>query len=282
MLSLDACYAKCRSVALSHYENFPVGSILMPKKHRKHVYALYAFMRVADDVADTPGRFPEEKLALLQDMRNSLVHGSDDPIIRAVRQTLEVNAMSPSQLERLLDAFEFDAKAGVSLDSYDDLRWYTARSAEPVGELILALFGYRDETRIGLSNEITSALQLLNFVQDLREDLGNGRSYLPKSDYVRCDIPSGDVLQHPNLRTLLAFETDRVESMLNSGKALPELVKGRLRFELRAIILAAQALVKKMRTSNWVYASDSRPVLRLSGRDKLAVLLKALFGGAIT
>jgi phytoene synthase len=279
MLSLDACYDRCRSIALSHYENFPVGSILLPRKLRPHVFALYAFMRTADDIADDPARQSADKLAELAEIRKALAQGSDDPIIRATRHTLETRELSSAPLERLLDAFEFDARGEVCFQTYADLRWYTARSAEPVGQLILALFGYSSPALVQLSNEITSALQLLNFLQDIREDLAAGRSYIPLEDMQRYGIEGPDkLLGHPRAPELLGFEADRVETMLHSGFELPELVTGRLRYELRAVIQGALAVLAKMRASGWRYVSDLSDKPKLHSADKIRILLLALAG----
>lgn len=282
MLSLQACYDRCRSIALSHYENFPVGSILLPGKIRRDVFALYAFMRTADDIADDPSRPAAEKLEKLGQIRRSLVEGSDNPIIRATRHTLEVQRLSSDPLERLLDAFEFDARGEVHFKTYEDLRWYTSRSAEPVGQLVLALFGYTDPALLRLSNEITSGLQLLNFLQDVREDLAAGRSYLPLEDMQRFGIAGPvELLSHSRTAELMAYEADRVETMLRSGCDLPELISGRLRYELRAVMLGALAVLRKMRNSRWSYLSDKSDISdtpKLSSIEKIGVFARALLG----
>ena len=185
--TLPEAYEHCRKIALGHYENFPVGSILIPKKLRPHFFALYAFMRTADDFADLPHRSKEERLVLLADWRrqlDELVAGkeTENPIFLALCNTISECKLSVEPLYRLLEAFEFDAGGEVHFETFEDLRWYTSRSADPVGALVLSLFGYRDQKLIRLSNEICSGLQLLNFIQDIREDIANSRYYYPKED----------------------------------------------------------------------------------------------------
>jgi phytoene/squalene synthetase len=143
-----------------------------------------------------------------------------------------------------------------------DQRWYTARSAEPVGELVLALFGYRDLERIGWSNEICSALQILNFVQDVKEDLTNGRCYFPREDRWRTGIlVESDLIAKPDaLKKLMLFETKRAEEMLALGAPLAESVRGRLKFELRAVIISARMLVAKIAASGG-NTYEKRPTL---------------------
>ncbi len=246
-------YAECRTIALGHYENFPVGSVLVPKTVRPYFYALYAFMRTADDYADLPHRSRAERLALLAHWREELdkvFSGIDtsEPVFIALADTIEKFHFPKALFERLLEAFEYDAKGNVHFETIADLRWYTSRSADPVGELILGLFGYNDDERIRLSNEICSGLQLLNFIQDLNEDLSNNRCYFPAEDCLKYGIIlKPEMAATDSLRKLVLFETDRAEEMIRSGAHLSESVSGRLRFELRAITRGARKMITKIR-----------------------------------
>jgi squalene synthase HpnC len=287
-ITLDAAYAECREVA-QHYENFPVGSLLVPKKMRKHFFALYAFMRTADDFADggttTPLPPPSKGGGVLQledwrfQLQQILAGGeATNPIFLALRNTITECNLPGEPLERLLEAFEFDARGGVQFETFEDLRWYTSRSADPVGELVLALFGYHDKKLIRLSDDICTALQLLNFIQDIKEDLGNGRFYYPKDDWRMFNLEQvNDAGETPALRQRLnllsLFELDRVETLLDRGAGLPELVSGRLRLELRAIIRSARKLIVKIRKIDGnTYLT--RPTL--SKRERLGVLLQSV------
>ena len=279
-ISLEAAYAECERVA-RHYENFPVGSMLVPKKMRKHFYALYSFMRTADDFADTRGS--TEGIKLLEDWRYQLQQvlsseRAEHPIFIALRNTISECHLAGEPLLLLLEAFEFDARGKVQFDTFDDLRWYTSRSADPVGELVLALFSYHDEKLIRLSNEICTALQLLNFIQDIREDLANNRYYYPKDDWLLFGLDQTKqieskplLLQRLNLLSL--FELERVESLLERGAPLINQVSGRLRLELRAIVKSARKLAKKIRKLEGnTYLT--RPTL--SKGERLVVLLQSV------
>jgi squalene synthase HpnC len=251
--SLDEAYKYCSQITLAHYENFPVGSILLPNTIRHHFYALYAFMRTADDFADLPHRPKEERLELLADWRRQLdeeIRGkeTENLIFLALRNTIAECKLQTAPLYRLLEAFEFDAQGEVRFETFEDLRWYTSRSADPVGELVLALFGYRDNERIKLSNEICSALQLLNFIQDIKEDIENQSYYYPREDCAIFGIEIGRATINSDKLSLVSlFELERVEALLDRGSHLSESVSGRLRYELRAIVRTARKMIKKIK-----------------------------------
>jgi hydroxysqualene synthase len=276
--SLTEAYDRCRKIATGHYENFPVGSVLIPSKLRKHFFALYAFMRTADDFADLPHRSSDDRLKLLADWRVKL-HSiyqdeqPNDPIFLALQDTVRKFNLVIQPFDLLLDAFEFDARGNVCFETYDDLHWYTKRSAEPVGQLVLALFGYRDEERIGRSNDICTALQLINFLQDVKEDLANNRFYFPREDFAQFGIARGeDIANSRRSWELMLYECDRIEKMLGSGAILSERVNGRLRLELRAVLSGARMMLGKIRAMNG-NTIDARP--KLSSFEMLQMLLSA-------
>jgi hydroxysqualene synthase len=250
---LRSAYDQCKRIALGHYENFPVGSLLIPKSLRPHFFALYAFMRTADDFADLPHRSAGERLQELHEWRLNLREiyegaRADHPIFIALQNTVRKFKLDPSLFHRLLDAFEFDARGNVQFETFDDLHWYTKRSAEPVGELVLALFGYRDTERIEASNRICTALQLINFMQDAKDDLANGRCYFPLEDLRRFGIArASDIAESDSASQLVAFECDRIQRLLDEGIILPRMLRGRLRLEIKAILAGADLMLSKIR-----------------------------------
>jgi squalene synthase HpnC len=272
-------YAHCRRIALGHYENFPVGSVLIPRQLRPHFFALYAFMRTADDFADLPHRPSAERIELLANWRKNLResfegHVPADLTFLALQHTASKFKLDLQPFELLLDAFEFDARGEVHFETFNDLHWYTQRSAEPVGQLVLALFGYKDAERIGWSNNICTALQLLNFIQDAKEDLEQGRCYFPSEDYSQFGIQSpAEIASLQNARQLMLLECNRVEQFLEIGAPLSESVQGRLKYELRAVLLGARGMLTKIRAAG----GDTihvRP--KLSGSERRGILFKAL------
>ncbi len=275
--ALDNAYAECRRVALGHYENFPVGSILIPRNLRKHFFALYAFMRSADDFADLPYRSGSERLRLLQGWRAKL-HSIDDktpdnPIFLALRDTIQKFDLPRAPFELLLDAFEFDAHSEVRFETYENLHWYTKRSAEPVGELVLALYGYRDAERTQWSNDICTALQLLNFLQDAKEDLSAGRYYFPREVFQRFGMTdAAEIISSEQAGELVLHECGRIEQLLLDGLPLVESVNGRLKLELRAVVSGAKRMLGKIRAMNG-RTIDMRP--KLSTFEKRRILFDA-------
>ncbi|MEI8133831.1 MAG: squalene synthase HpnC [bacterium] len=277
--SIDKAYAVCKKIALGHYENFPVGSFLLPRRLRNHFYALYAFMRTADDYADMPERRANEKQALLKYWRSQLdlICGggeSHEPVFIALKNSIQSMNLPVSPLYRLLEAFEFDATGQVKFNTFEELRWYTHRSANPVGELVLALFGENSEANVRLSDDICTALQLLNFIQDIREDLSIERFYYPTQDFAQTGIFQLSSDTDPKLLSNVALnELDRVESLLNLGSPLTESVRGRLRYELRAIVRSARKMIAKIRATGGDTFSQ-RP--NLSKSEHFLTLIQAL------
>lgn len=279
---LEESYAHCRRIALRHYENFPVGSALIPRELRPHFFALYAFMRSADDIADLPGKSPDQKVAELEAYRthlDAIFKGEDlgqAPLLfHALADTVRRRSLGRAPFDRLLDAFEFDARGDVRFHTIDGLYWYCDRSANPVGELVLALFGYTDTLRISLSNNICTGLQLLNFCQDIREDLSNDRYYFPLTELRTLGIHhEQELLQPDQARAAVLQLLTHVERLFESGAPLAESVGGRLRYELRAIVHAARAMTRKIRKLNG-NTMLQRP--KLSKLEHVAILLRSLF-----
>ncbi len=265
-VNLSEAYNECRKIALGHNENFPVGSMLLPRAVREHFFALYAFMRSADDFADFPHRLKEERLELLADWRSQLRsifrnETPSNPIFLAIKDTVQKFDLSIDPFDRLLDAFEFDARGNVRFETYDDLHWYTQRSAEPVGELVLALFGYRDEERIRMSNDICTALQLINFLQDVQDDLSNDRCYFPLDDCRLFGIGGiEEIPNSPSREGLILYECNRIHQLLDAGSLLPESVSGRLKLELRAVLSGGRLMLAKVRSMKGMVLEE-RPKL---------------------
>jgi hydroxysqualene synthase len=280
---LAGAYAECRRIALGHYENFPVGSILLPSDIRPDFFALYAFMRTADDFADLPTRSPAQRLEELVKWRHELHRTFDTdvldnelgPSFLALRYTTRKHGLSQRPFERLLNAFEFDANGEVRFQTFNDLLSYCDRSANPVGELVLALFGYNDDERVSLSNNICSALQLLNFCQDVREDVEHDRCYFAAEDLEQLGINDAYQLRQPeNAKKAVLMQMVHIRRLLRSGAPLTELVQGRLRYELRAVVFGALAMLRKLEKSGG-NSFEERP--KLSKLEHLAVLAQSLF-----
>jgi len=178
-------------VSVNHYENFPVASVLCPKSLRPPVTAIYWFARVADDIADEGDAPVEQRRAELAAYRAELarVAAGETPaprwshVFTPLAKAIREHALPPKLLDDLLDAFMQDTGNPLYPDRATLLD-YCRRSANPIGRLLLHLYGIRDETALVRSDLICSALQLINFWQDLSVDLPRGRCYLPQKDGV--------------------------------------------------------------------------------------------------
>lgn len=221
----------CRKLARSHYENFTVGSFLLPKSLRRHVYNIYAYCRVCDDLADETGD-PRMSLRLLEWWREELVvcyQGRPrHPIFRALAETIEKFDIPPEPFADLISAFEQDQRV-TRYATFEELLGYCERSANPVGRLFLYLLGYRDEARQRLADFTCTALQLANFWQDIPTDYAKGRVYLPQEDlerfgYTEAELRNG--ILNPSFVQLMRFETARTRELFDRGALLARLISG--------------------------------------------------------
>lgn len=282
--SVENAFAYCERLTRSHYENFPVGSLLIPKSSRKHVYSIYAFARTADDIADegygAEGLAEEQRLTALDDWERRLeacYEGrADHPIFIALAETVRELAPPIELLRALLSAFKQDV-VKRRYESYGEVLDYCVRSANPVGRLILLLFGYRDESLNRLSDAICTGLQLANFWQDVAVDLEKNRIYLPQEDLARFAVSIDDLrdkLADERYRSLLKFEVERTKALFFEGRPLPELVAGRLSIELRLTWLGGMRILEKIEGLNFD-TLHARP--KITSMDKVSLLARSLF-----
>ena len=254
---LEAAYSACRQLARRHYENFPVASLLVPRDKRDALAAIYAFARSADDFADEPG--VEDRLEKLADWRRKLyrcVEGdTEHATFLALSDTIQKHNLSVVNLDNLLRAFEMDVTTSRH-QNFESLLRYSTWSANPVGRLMLELFGHRDPELFALSDNICTALQLTNFWQDVRIDLERDRVYLPLEDLGRFEL-SVDLLKRWKLqniaerdtgmdersRGLMALEAERAWTLFKNGVTLPERVVPELRRQLRLTWLTGTAIL---------------------------------------
>jgi hydroxysqualene synthase len=278
---LGRAFDYCERLARSHYENFPVGSSLIPKQLRKHFYSIYAFARIADDFADeghSEGYSERERLDLLDEWRRmlteSLAGRAGHPVFVALAQTITEFNLPPALFEDLLSAFAQDVTVR-RYQSFDELLDYCRRSANPIGRLILLLFGYRDEQRHRWSDDICTALQLANHWQDVAIDLDKDRIYLPHEDLSRFALTVEDLLRRQaseGFRRMMKLEVERAREIFARGKPLCTSVSGRLGLELRVVWLGGMRILQRTEENGYdVFAH--RPVITV--KDKLKILLVA-------
>ena len=253
--NLQAAYRECRRLARQHYENFPTASYLVPRHKRDALAAVYAFARYADDVADEPG--VENRLEKLADWRAKLAASYegkiDHPVFLALRDSAQRFGLSRGNFENLLRAFESDVVVNRHPD-FDSLLAYCTCSANPVGRLVLELFGYHDARLFDLSDCICTALQLTNFWQDIAIDLSRDRIYLPQKDMARFHYTLDGLragCTDGRWQDLLAFEIARTRDFFERGRMLPEEVHPKLRTQLRLTWLGGMQILSKIETVSY-------------------------------
>jgi phytoene synthase len=248
--SIRDAYVECRRLAGRHYENFPTASLLVSRDKRDALAAIYAFARYADDVADEPG--VEGRLEKLAEWRQKLSEcyagRADHPVFIALRDAAERYHLSQEHFQNLLRAFEQDVLVNRHQD-FASLLAYCTCSANPVGRLVLELFGHRDAELFDLSDCICTALQLTNFWQDVAVDLERDRIYLPLDDLQRFNYTLDDLRAltfDERWTRLMAFEVERTWALFEQGRALPERVEPELRAQLRLTWLGGTTILSRI------------------------------------
>ncbi len=276
---LEPAYHQCQKLAFSHYENFPVASLLLPKESRPHIAALYAFARTADDFADEE-TFKGRRLPELNRWEKELkvaVKGKKAPaILLAFANTLNRFQIPLSLPLNLLKAYRMDL-AIKRYSSWKDLLFYCRHSANPVGRMVLYISGIRDEKLHGYSDFICTGLQLINFWQDSSIDLKRNRVYYPKQELKKAGVVEKDLLALKNssqVRQLVKSALEYTENYYHQGFPLLGSVSGRLHLELKATYLGGKGILNKIKAMDY-NVIQNRP--SWTALDKLSLLLKALF-----
>ncbi len=248
---IAAAYDHCEGIARGHYENFPVASLLLPRGKRRHVAAIYAFARQADDFADEDG-YEGRRLELLADWGRRLDRAADgkaeEPIFIALSDTIRTQQVPVGPMRDLLKAFEQDVSVR-SYETFDSLLGYCRLSANPVGRLVLSLFDHRDEPMLVQSDFICTALQLANFWQDVTLDLDKGRCYIPREDLRRFRYSSEDLASRkptPAFVEVMRYQVDRTRRLFGCGSGLPGQVGGRLGLQLRLVLLGGLRVLERI------------------------------------
>lgn len=253
---------------VDHYENFPVASILMPKRLRKPVAAIYHFARAADDIADEGDLPNEERLRLLDEFRAELARIANNetpltPLFQNLATEVHQHALPMQPLSDLLDAFSQDVLK-KRYANFADLLDYCRRSANPVGNLLLHLYGEATPVNIAYSDAICTSLQIINFWQDVARDYAIGRIYLPLDELAQYGVSEEQIAQgicDDAWRALMKFQVDRARAMMLTGKPLGSILTGRIGLEMRMIIAGGLRILSKLESAQYDMFRH-RPVLK--------------------
>lgn len=255
-------------MSVDHYENFPVASILMPKRLRKPVAAIYHFARAADDIADEGDLSSDERLRQLNVFRSELDairkgQAASSPLFVNLAETTTEYNLPMQPLYDLLDAFSQDV-VKKRYANYDELLDYCRRSANPVGTLLLHLYEEATPVNLAYSDAICTSLQLINFWQDVAKDITIGRIYLPQDEMTRFGVTEQHIVQarcDDAWRALMKFQTERARALMLYGKPLGTILTGRIGLEMRMIIQGGLRILSKIEAADYDIFHH-RPVLR--------------------
>ena len=277
--SQEEAQAYTRRLAHSHYENFPVVTWLLPRRLHQHFYNVYAFCRWADDMGDEIGD-AAESLRLLSWWREELAGcfrgETRHPVMVALRPTIERFGVSPQPFEDLISAFEQDQRI-TDYETFDQLRDYCRRSADPVGRIVLTLCECVSEQNIAWSDSICTGLQLANMWQDVARDFDMGRVYLPREDRERFgynDVSLKAGVTNDSFLELMAFEVDRARRWLLDGLPLADAMPGRLKFDIELFAQGGLAILREVERIGY-RVWEQRPVL--NKRHFLRLLCRVLW-----
>ena len=270
-------------VSVEHYENFPVASWLCPPELRPAVRAIYWFARTADDIADEGDAQAETRQALLRDYRDDLAKAADGQpdsgrwagVFGPLAAVIASHRLPLPLLTALLDAFEEDTRHAGYADRAALLQ-YCSLSANPIGRLLLHLHGVADANLLRQSDAVCSALQLINFWQDLSVDVPRGRIYVPRSDASAHATTPDACLQAPHADASRALVRDLcawARELMLAGSPIALAVPGRVGWELRLVVQGGLQILAKITAMNFA-SFARRPHLRVA--DHLLIGARAL------
>lgn len=268
------------AIAASHYENFPVASVLLPRRLRIPIAHIYRFARVADDIADEGDFTPEQRLNALKQLREelALIRDNKTPnteMMQGLQQQILRHQLSISLLEDLLDAFSQDVTQ-QRYENFAELMQYCRKSANPIGRLLLQLNKTQDSHLIGLSDAICSALQLINFLQDIAIDYQKQRIYLPQDELKRFNISEQQIAQGDTggaWQLMMDFQIKRAARLLQSGAPLALKLPGRMGLEMRMIVAGGERILKQLHEAHGD-VFQHRP--QLTTKDWLIMIYRAV------
>jgi squalene synthase HpnC len=255
-------------MAVGHYENFPVASILMPPRFRRPVALIYRFAREADDFADEGDLLPAERLALLDNFSQELDRidagqPPDIPWFNELASMIREHALPVQLFRDLLSAFSQDVVKERYAD-YPEVLDYCRRSANPIGRMLLILYGTATSQNNTWGDAICTSLQLINFWQDVAIDYRKNRIYFPQDEMAQYGINESVITQATVNDTwckFLRFQVNRTRQYLHSGAPLGRVLKGRLGLEMRMIIAGGDRILTKIENVNFD-VFQRRPVLK--------------------
>jgi len=278
-LTLQQAYQHCQQIVHNHYENFPVASWFLPKKLRLPISVIYAFARHADDLADEGELTDSQRYQALEQYQSDFekaleVSYSNNPTLFALTDVIKNHQLPTDLFFDLLTAFKMDTKT-KRYATFGDILNYCHYSANPVGRLLLHLHQQHSIENMKNSDAICTALQLVNFYQDIYQDkLENNRIYIPTKELAQFNVKEqhfSNKINDENIQQLMQYQLKRTKEMMLSGSPLGQQLSGLFGLEIRLIIQGGLAITQKLQKIPNVF---DRP--RLTKPDKFVMLWRAL------
>ncbi|HEY6040357.1 MAG TPA: squalene synthase HpnC [Kofleriaceae bacterium] len=277
-LELDACYRYCEALVHARHHNYPVGSMFARSALRKHIFALFAFARVADDIADEAsfeGRRARELDRWEEQLHDAYRGRAEHPVFVALADTADRFALPITEFTELLSGFRTDLERR-RYATFDELRAYTRQAAEPVGRLLLYIGGYRAPELHAFADDLSSAVAVARLIQDVPADWSRGRVYLPAEDLRHFGVTEADIasrrISHA-VGNLVRYEVARTRALFERARPLVDVVGPDLAVELALTWHGGMRILDKIAsTGDHLFAE--RP--HLNALDKAVVLARAL------
>jgi squalene synthase HpnC len=277
-LEIEACYRYCEALCRARHHNYPVGSMFARSELRKHIFALFAFARVADDYADEPayeGRRAGELDRWEEQLHAAYRGHADHPVFVALADTVDKFGLPITEFTELLSGFRTDLERR-RYATFDELQSYTRQAAEPVGRLLLYIGGYRAPELHAYAEDLSTALAIARLIQDVPSDRDRGRVYLPAEDLRHFGVSEADIASRrvsPAVGNLVRFEVARARSLFERARPLVDIVGADLAVELALMWHGGMRMLDKIESvGNRLFAH--RP--QLNAADKALVLARAV------
>jgi squalene synthase HpnC len=277
-LELEACYRYCEALVHARHHNYPVGSMFARSQLRKHIFALFAFARVADDFADEAqyeGRRARELDRWEQQLHDAYRGKAEHPVFIALADTVDRFALPITEFTELLSGFRTDLERR-RYATFDELHSYTRQAAEPVGRLLLYIGGYRAPELHAYADDLSSAIAIARLIQDVPSDWQRGRVYLPAEDLRHFGVTEADIasrrVSHA-VGSLVRYEVARTRALFERGRPIVDVVGPDLAVELALTWHGGMRILDKIDAMGQRLFAE-RPQLSMS--DKSLVLARAL------
>ena len=278
--------AYCTHLTKTHYENFTLGSWLLPRDKRPHFFALYSFCRWTDDLGDeAPGNRLKSLSLWEEELRNCYDGIPTHPVTVALQSTIGEFDIPIDPFIKLIEANRMDQR-NTRYITFQDLLYYCDYSANPVGHLVLYILGYKDDHRRSLSDYTCTALQLANFWQDVAGDMEKGRIYIPLEDIGNFGYSEMDLSRHVTNRSfiqLMEFEVQRTRELFKDGIALLDTIDGIFKLDLALFTRGGRKVLDEIERNGYDVLSR-RPVLSRPQKTWLmfSTLIRMKLGMSLT